>query len=166
MSQLPATVDPWALAAEGQDLEGVLPQTAFDRLKEVVIAPVGEVALEARGGVDDRGVHYLRGRLVTTVQVICQRCMNPMELAVDTDLCVGLVRSEGEAARLPAIYEPLQPEAEGLDVYRWVEDELLLALPLAPRHQSQTCQPLLEESAKAKAPSPFAALAALRKGRD
>jgi uncharacterized protein len=54
-----------------------------------------------------------------------------------------------------------------LDLVELIEDELLLALPLVPRHE--TCpQPLLAGEPEALAddepPHPFAALAALKRG--
>ena len=55
--------------------------------------------------------------------------------------------------------------SRSLDVPELLEDELLLALPLVPRHE--VCPeplPVPEEAPEEKAPHPFAALAALKKG--
>jgi uncharacterized protein len=52
-------------------------------------------------------------------------------------------------------------EAEGtLAVLSLIEDEVLLALPIAPRHEK--CQSPVRDEME-QGPSPFAALAAIRK---
>ena len=57
-----------------------------------------------------------------------------------------------------------------LDVLELIEDELILALPLVPRHEPHCPVPLAAPegavSAAPEEPHPFAALAALRKGRE
>ena len=45
-----------------------------------------------------------------------------------------------------------------------IEDEVLLGLPLAPRHDD--CRPDAIEKAKADKPNPFAVLAALKRKPD
>jgi len=51
-----------------------------------------------------------------------------------------------------------------LDAHALVEDELLLSLPFAPRHEDGTCVPAVPAAEKRDAVSPLAGLAAaLRK---
>ena len=79
------------------------------------------------------------------------------------------VRSEEEAERLDEMSEVdvlvLSPKLDGLEL---LEDELILALPLVPRHEPVCPNPLPlpvdELELEEPAPNPFAALAALRGG--
>ncbi len=77
--------------------------------------------------------------------------------------------SEAEAERLDAESDDdhlvLVPR---LDLLALVEDELILELPLVPRHEGICPEPLpqpaADEAPVDERPNPFAALAALRKG--
>jgi uncharacterized protein len=109
--------------------------------------------------------------LVATADVPlqCQRCLQSMIEPLHVQRRFRFVRHEDEAARLDEESDDdvlvLSPR---LDLHELLEDELILALPLVPRHE--ICpQPLpaavdagLEESEESEAPNPFAALAALR----
>jgi uncharacterized protein len=72
----------------------------------------------------------LRVRLALT----CQRCMGPMLLELAVQSSVLVVDSEREAAECPAGWETfLAPEGR-LSLVGLVAEELLLAMPIAPRH--------------------------------
>ena len=86
------------------------------------------------------------------------------------DRRLRFVRSEAAAARLDeASDDDVLVLSPGLDVHELLEDEFILALPLAPRHEEQCPVPLLipldDLQDEEPAPNPFAALAAMRKGR-
>jgi uncharacterized protein len=90
---------------------------------------------------------------------------------VETERSFLFVRGEEAAERLDAESEDdVLALTRALDLYELVEDELLLALPLVPHHE--TClRPLpmsageLEEGADDdEAAHPFAGLAALKRG--
>lgn len=64
----------------------------------------------------------------------CQRCMRPMELAVDSTTRVALISAEAEAAEVPEELEPVLAPSGSLSAGELVEEELLLALPIVPLH--------------------------------
>ena len=104
----------------------------------------------------------------TVVRLECQRCLQPMNEVLRADRYLRFVAGEDEAARLDEDSEDdVLALVARLDLFELLEDELILALPLVPRHG--TCpQPLDMAPASAVArpdesrPHPFAALAALR----
>jgi uncharacterized protein len=105
--------------------------------------------------------------LTAHAQVVrsCQRCLQPLPLRLEVDRRLRFVVGEDAAAALDADSDDdvleLQPR---LDLRDLVEDELLLALPLVPRHE--LCREPLPRSA-GELPEdehPFAALAALKPG--
>ena len=96
----------------------------------------------------------------------CQRCLQRMVVPLRVDRRVFFVAGEDAAASLDAESDDdvltLEP---ALDLKSLVEDELLLALPLVPRHE--VCPEPLPFEAEPEAPAsehPFAALAALKRG--
>ncbi|MDQ2694556.1 MAG: YceD family protein, partial [Pseudomonadota bacterium] len=89
--------------------------------------------------------------------------LEPFGLPLQVDLCLGLVRSESQAAGLSDAYEPLLTAADSITVSELVEDELILALPFAPRHPDAACAAAGQDVAPAKRdkPHPFAVLSTL-----
>ena len=115
-----------------------------------------------------RRLPTLRIQARAKVVLECQRCLQPMPLDLDVGRSIFFVEGEDAAAALDAESDDdvlaLEPAT---DVRTLVEDELLLALPLIPRHD--VCpEPLLappdELPEAVSAEHPFAALAALKGG--
>lgn len=115
------------------------------------------------GGEPEHWVH-LQAQAMVPLQ--CQRCLQTYAQELRVDRRFLFVAQESLAERLDETLEDdvlVMPVR--LDLAELLEDELILALPLVPRHEGACPQPLpmrtgeLEEDA---APNPFAALAALR----
>lgn len=171
----PLRLDVAAFAAEGAALEGRWPGAELARLAELQTPPQ-DAALDAvawhaegrqrpvTGGEPERWLHL---QASTTVWMTCQRCLQPLPQALAVDTRIRFVRSEAEAEALDAEedYDVLAL-SRGLDLRALVEDELLLALPLVPRHDGACPQPLAAPAEETPAPepreNPFAALAGLR----
>ena len=107
----------------------------------------------------------LRGKLGST----CQRCMQPLAIELDTDSRVVLVASEAEAEAVPEGWETYLAADGMLSIPALVAEEVLLALPIVPRHDACPT-PLPRPPAgpgdeAVAAPNPFAALAGLKKAR-
>jgi uncharacterized protein len=98
--------------------------------------------------------------------------MQPMQYEVDSKLLLALVKLESKIEYLAEHYEPwLIENDEPVKLSELIEDELILALPIIPKH-TEACLP--EELWKAgdaviedeKPESPFAVLSALKKNND
>lgn len=142
-----------------------------------------------RAGVPER---WLELHARATVVLECQRCLQPLPVALDARRRLRFVDTEEEAARLDEDSEDdVLALPRRLDLRELVEDELILALPIVPRHD--TCPHPLPTRAPAAADAgvdavadadatlrpaaaadddpgpdrqrPFAALAALRRTR-
>ena len=101
--------------------------------------------------------------LTGNVAVPCQRCLEPMMIALSISSEFILVKDESE---IPPEeddvkdHDYLVAEAE-MDVLQLVEDEILLALPYAPKHEIKDCAVKAEVS-ELKAPNSFAVLRDLK----
>jgi uncharacterized protein len=99
-----------------------------------------------------------------SIDLQCQRCLGKLVFPVllKTNLLVLTDEQTGDAGEL----EDLDgvPAAPATDVWSLVEDEVLLAIPLAPRHGENECSPAVKGTGNAAA-SPFAALARLTQER-
>lgn len=143
-SSLPEFVDPMRLAETRQTLKGRVVVTAMPRLMAALGMPhSGEVDIDLAFSVDGQGVRRVLGSLHAELDVICQRCLQAMILPLHVNIALGIVRALDEAEQLPDEYEPLvlAPITEGQpqSLASIIEDELLLALPVAPLHEEGQC---------------------------
>lgn len=123
----------------------------------------GEARFDLRFDIDEEGVRFLNGDIAAALTTLCQRCMEPMAVEFTVNLRLGIVASEAEAGRLPAGYDPLIASGP-VRLQRLVEDELVLNMPMTPKHPAGVCRPHADKREEHTAPHPFAALATLRKG--
>jgi len=172
----PRRLDLRTLARLGAVLEGRLPQAGFQRLSQAVesAAQGAEVAWSARGelrpvkGCDPQVWLHLAAQV--QVQLVCQRCLQGLTEPLSVARSFLFVPDEEEATRLD---EEMEDDVLVLPrfftVLELLEDELILALPIVPRHEvcpeplPQPIDDLGLEAADELAPHPFAALAALKK---
>ncbi len=168
--RLPVQVDPYRLAEQGREYEGVLPLRHMKRLAPMLATDEGEVSVSLRFGIDEMGVHFLEGSIRADLVVLCQRCLEEMRLPVETDLALGFVDSTAEADRLPGGYEPYIVESVPMALIDMIEEELILSLPQIPMHELQNCpaQAYLEapdktQQDKTGQETPFQKLADLKK---
>jgi uncharacterized protein len=158
------------LADEGAVLPVELPVSELPRLLPELTAADGVVHGELGFG-REHGEPVVDVTLDVTVTLTCQRCMQPMAQHVATRSRVWLPADEVAAARLPAELETMLAPEGRARVADIVGEELLLALPLAPRHEDDSecdehearTQPA--ELAEGTPRRPFAGLAQLM-GRD
>ena len=156
MSHQPV-IDGFEFASAGATQQGVLPLSGFERLRDVLASDEGEVAYELRGMRDERGRPSLRLRVDGTLQLRCQRCLGPLAFEVKADSLLVLAATQAEIDADPADVE--SPDrilaTKHMAVAGLVEDELILALPFAPRHEE--CAPAARAGEGATA-RPFADL--------
>lgn len=172
-TQDPRRLDIAAASAEGASLRGHWPLSALERLVE---GPAPGSAAESVDWVADfelrpmpagRPQAWLHLRVSTRIGRECQRCLQPVTLPLEVDRWLRFVDDEATAAALDAdSEEDVLVSSRQFDLQALVEDELLLALPVVPMHE--TCpQALSGPTADAPAEPqvhPFAALAALKRG--
>ena len=119
------------------EIEQVFPLTAFPRLREGAVSDVGEVKVHCKVSRDAQGLLKLDADLGATLQLPCQRCLEPVTATVQSDVSFFLVRSESDADELSDEADFLVLDEEGrLDLLEALEDELILSLPLVPVHES------------------------------
>ncbi|MDE1948713.1 MAG: DUF177 domain-containing protein [Burkholderiales bacterium] len=171
----PRKLDVRAFAAAAGSLSGETTQSDLPRLAASVLAladtPPAPVQWSVQGALrpvtGGAPVVALQLQAHTTVALQCQRCLRPLQEAIEIDRRFRFVGDEDEAARLDEEDddEDVLVASRAFDLLGLVEDELILALPIVPRH-AECPQPLplaAADEAGEAAPNPFAALAALRR---
>ena len=139
--RVPRQADFRKLAVSGGQISGVIALDELSRIRaESTDAGSGaQATVELRFRVDDEGYRVIEGRVQACLSLQCQRCLGPMSLPVDADVRLAMVWSEDEIPSLPQRFDGIVV-GEGLgDLYELGEEELLLAIPLAPRHPEGEC---------------------------
>lgn len=166
--QLPHYVEPRKLAQQGGEISGQTTVGALPRLAEFRHSQQSPVSASLRFSRDGDGYQVIEGEIETRLHLVCQRCLELVEQPVVARVALAMVWNEEAIAALPSYYEPWLLNDEKLMLTDLLEEELLLALPLAPVHEQ--CPVKLPNSAgepateneKSNADNPFAVLASLK----
>lgn len=143
-------------------VEGAVPLARLQRLSDLLLDLDGNLAVRLAGWQDADRVSWLRLTVAGQVNMCCQCCLGSVSWSLDI---VSLLRLVGPGEAWPDEdladdgVDAIAVESE-LDVLSLVEDEVLLALPIAPRHPQ--CEPP-QAAENEYGSSPFMALAALKK---
>ena len=167
MSHQPAhqpVIDGFEFASAGAKQQGVWPLRDFPRLRDVLASDAGEVAYEISGVRDERGRPGLRLKVKGTLMLRCQRCLEAMAFDVDTDETLVLAATLAEIHAEPADSHAPDRVVAGKEMAlrELLEDELILAVPYAPRHED--CEPA-GAGDRAEKVSPFAGLRGMMRGK-
>lgn len=171
-------MDVAAFARDAGSLQGQWPAAELGRLADAAApeAPASgwpAVQWSARGELrKPRGSEpqtWLFLEASTRTALTCQRCLQPVHESIQFERWFRFARDENEAASLDAeSEEDVLALPRSLDLRELIEDELLLDLPLVPRHEvCPEALPLPDgdvvEAGQDERPNPFAVLAALKK---
>jgi uncharacterized protein len=125
--------------ADGRaEIDFSIPLKHFPRVLPLLAAPEGE----AVGRVDfsrEGRIAVAEVTVAAEVTLICQRCLSPLVRQVEGQGRAALVASPAEAERVPDTLETVLAPEYRISIRDLVEEELLLALPLVPRHEDNGC---------------------------
>jgi len=169
----PLHLDVAALAADGGEQAGQWPLAMLPRLSESALpteTPDARVQWHVRGEarpiVGGPAEIWLHVAADVRLALCCQRCLGPVFETVGVDSALRFVHGENQAAALDGELEDDVLALERFtDLCALIEDELLLVLPLVPRHDVCPSPLPVPDDAPVvdDAPHPFAALAGLKK---
>jgi uncharacterized protein len=172
----PLRLDVVAFAKDAGELKGHWPLHELLRLHDAThpdaqLAEGDAVAWQARGewrrASGSEGQPWVHLTASARMALVCQRCLGQVAEPLHVARSFLFVPGEDAAAQLDADSDDdVLALTRALDLRELVEDELLLALPLVPRHA--TCpEPLTVPQGPDIAddkPNPFAVLATLKRG--
>ena len=154
----PAAIDGLAFARNAAVLQGRLGMESLPRL---ALSGCSGAVLDfvLSGEINERGKPGLKLAVDGSVRLQCQRCLGDLDWPLHLEARLEFASSEAEIMAADDDIERVVAGRE-MSVAALVEDEVLLALPMAPRHEQCSAAAGLGANAK---PSAFEALAALRK---
>ncbi|MDO8455779.1 MAG: DUF177 domain-containing protein [Burkholderiaceae bacterium] len=128
----------------------------------------GDQGVQVEGsGATPQGWLHLQAK--THLPQVCQRCLADVDLALEVDRSYRFVVDEATAeAQDDESEEDVLALSREFNLMELIEDELLMALPLVPRHEVCPVQPKMAvsdddfESTSGDKPNPFAVLGSLK----
>lgn len=156
-------IDCQRFATEQQTLSGEFAVTLLERLRDQLFEADGNVGFELSGWRGDRGQVCLRLQVEGMLKLVCQRCLSglPFELSIDSRFEMLPADVEVTQDELEDDSKDFLPLEKTLNVFDLVEDEVILALPVAAKHAQCDLQGRAEAG---ESLSPFAALASIKTG--
>jgi uncharacterized protein len=137
MSHRPV-IDGFEFASAGATQQGVWPLSDLPRLRDMLASDEGEVAYTLQGTRDERERPALRVKVRGWLKLRCQRCLEALPFEVRTDELLVLAATLQEIHAEPADVSAPDRVVAGkeMPLRDLIEDELILAVPYAPRHEN------------------------------
>lgn len=156
-------IDAFSFCKKNERHEGEVAVAELSRLATETIDQAGTVKWSLAGGTDSFGHAQFTLSVSGEVNLVCQRCLLALPHHIDSQSVIVLAKDEDNADEVESMIDDDTIDVivgtTAFDVQYLIEDEALLALPLAPKHS--VC-PDAKVSGTAegseKRPSPFAML--------
>ncbi|MCO8091861.1 YceD family protein [Acinetobacter pseudolwoffii] len=175
----PAQIEPFKWAEQGFKWSGQLPLSRFVRIAREAVGSIDDqlINIDCKLSMDAyHRIAWLDGHVETKVPMECQRCLETVEIELVSSFHLALVDDESLIERLDEdadfiVLGESEATTKGdydapatADLLALIEDELLLLVPLSPKHEfcEHKHQPALEEVVEEKRDNPFDVLAALK----
>jgi uncharacterized protein len=167
-------IDNLAFAKKNERLAGNLRLADCSRLNELLqhsaefskssSNPTGSISYVLQGKTDVAGQPILHLSLTTSLTTTCQRCLSemPLNLSLIFNYLIGEVSDNDLAAAEIDNSDDIdmQQASQNMDIIALLEDEIIMAMPIAPIHEAN-CGELVSQSGEK--PNPFAVLKGLIK---
>ena len=174
LNKLPEWIDPINAVNHDKGFTGRVNQSRFKRLAEVLESTDHDVDVQLDFFYDKqlRFPAFVM-KISTSFSLQCQRSLTTFDLPITSEVKGVLTESVALTEDLPAGVDIYEIEDEKISPYEWIEEELLLCVPMvpvndessAPEFKGETSvktQPEVAEDESAR-PNPFAALKGLKK---
>jgi len=158
------------LADGAADVDFAVPLAELPGLRTDASAISGEVSGRASFRREE-GLAVAELSMTGSAKLRCQRCLQPLEYALEAHVRIGLAGTEAEteAGRMPADLEPMLAPGGRISIGELITEELLLSLPIVALHgQGAQCVPAQQPGQEGRASDsethrPFARLGELMK---
>ena len=154
-------IDAFEFCRSNGHREGVTPVAEMSRLHQDCADQSGTIAWAVDGATSKQGYPQMTLSVSGTVQLVCQRCLNPFSYVLDTSTVLMLGKDDEHADEIEEVIADESIDvivgSRTCDLRDLIEDEALLGLPQVPKHESCPENKVLD-ALKSDKPSPFAGL--------
>lgn len=136
IEKLPKVIDPSMFKAGLQQSIVTIPVTALKRLNDIAQKRSSDIQLTMRWGKNTGGVSIVSGELQMELVLQCQRCLGEYLYHLDRSFSLPIEYRQitDEETVLDKDEKLLLQHGEVISTLELIEDEILLSIPLHPRH--------------------------------
>ncbi len=145
-SPLPEYVDTRKIFQQHAVITGTVALARLDRFRGLLASDAGSVRVELEFFDDESGQHIISGKLRAEVEVLCQRCLEPIGIVLHDDIKLALLKDESKSAMLNPELDPWICADTKLELASMVEEQLMLCMPIVSFHESAHCNSALGQS--------------------
>ena len=133
-------IDPFVFAQSAALLQADLPVNQLSRVLDQLADSTGHLSYTAQGQLSACNMSPQRPQVLIKVdgvlQLVCQRCLEALEYPVEIRSLLEFVANEADLTEeeLDNEVKDFLPLTSELDLLALIEDEIILDLPPAPRH--------------------------------
>jgi uncharacterized protein len=124
-----------SLAGRGGVLSGELQLSKLTRLVGMLHSDAGSVKASLKFGQRRGGALEVELTYTAAIEPTCQRCLEPFRYVLAGTAKVVLVGAGSTLDTVPEGYEPFEISDGRLLPAELIEDELIVSMPLAPKHE-------------------------------
>ena len=127
-----------AFAREAGSLQGELPVAELARVLDLLVSSAGSLTYRLEGRLGESGRPQLLLQLDGVLSVCCQRCLEGINYPLKVRNVLEFVDDEDDLTQEEVEDDSMDflPAQSEIDVVALIEDEIILSLPSAPRHES------------------------------
>lgn len=144
-----STIDVLQATAKHQNYSGKIKIDQLKRLCDLLADASGAIDYRLQFAIDANANKIATGYIKTTCHLACQRCLKPMAMTLDLLVKWCFMTNESEIDLPPTGFEALEMSDNHVQLADLITDEVLLSLPIAPRHLANECE--MPETSEAKA---------------
>jgi uncharacterized protein len=136
---VPRHIELRKLAAQDVELTGQIPQSCMERLRSLLVDAANQIDVRLEFATGERRRPTILGEARTTANVLCQRCLQPMDIDLDANIALIGIWSEEELQSVPREIDSIVVGEDKTDLYALLEEELLLSMPFSNVHAKADC---------------------------
>ena len=164
-TDLPLSFDPYLAARQARRVSGDLPVSMLQRVAEVVLRGGTVVSVDFELSLSEQNLPLLVGTVQGNVVLRCERCLGAVEIPIQSSVALVLVEEGRALDPVMQGYERFEYSGTHVSTLELLEEEVLLALPMIPKHERiEDCEPHVldwmqnEIDVETKRDNPFAVL--------
>jgi len=167
---VPEFVDSFKSSDRALTYEGIVSFAQLPRfmaLQSSAAKEDAEVDVSFQFSRDEQKLSIVSMSYLAVATMTCQRCLNSLDHESKGRAVFVFCRHAAHMTQMPKRYEPVLVEANLVNLWQLLEDELLLSLPMFAKHPDRDCNGFLSEfkagSQGQQTEKPFAGLGELLK---
>jgi len=127
------------MASQARMLKGKVPISELQRFGAMLVDVDGNIDLDLSFSKGKQGRTLILGRARVTVGLICQNCMQAFRESLDCDINFQIVSNDREHELFEDDVDTVVCENIEISLADLIEDELIMSVPMIPRHSENEC---------------------------